>query len=80
MYTGFGLKGRVGHLVEEGHKIKLPRKGIWKYLLKHRAGGQVRPHRFMAPAWDATKGRVRQVLEAKLRSGIEREAALARGS
>jgi hypothetical protein len=79
MYTGYGAKGRVGHLVEEGHEIKLPRRGIWKYLLKHRAGGRVRPYPFMKPAWDATKGRARQVLVAKLRSGIEREAARARG-
>ena len=79
MYTDFGLKGRVGHLVEEGHEIKVPRRGIWKYLLKHRAGGRVRPYPFMKPAWDATKARVKQVMIQKLRSGIEREAALARG-
>ena len=79
MYTGFGLKGRVGHLVEEGHEIKIPRRGIWKYLLKHRAGGRVAGRHIGKAAWDGTVGKAKQVLEAKLRSGIEREAALARG-
>ena len=79
MYTGFGLKGRIGHLVEEGHEIKLPRRGIWKYLLKHRSGGRVAGRHIGKAAWDGTKGQIKQELEAKLRSGIEREAALARG-
>jgi hypothetical protein len=79
MYEGFGLKGRVGHLVEKGHEIKLPRRGMWKHLLKHKAGGRVRPYPFMKPAWDATVARAKQVLVEKLRAGIEREAAAARG-
>jgi len=80
MYTGHGLKGRVGHLVEMGHVIKVPRKGIWRHLLKHKAGGRVRPYPFMKPAWDETASKAKQVLIAKLRAGVEREAALARGS
>lgn len=67
--TRFRGVGHLGHLIEHGHK---------KVLWGRRTGGWVEGSPFMRPAWDANKSRVQQVLIAKLRAGIEREARKAR--
>lgn len=65
----YAFKGNVGHLVERGHK---------KVIFGRRTGGRVPPHPFMKPAWDANVGRAQAILNAKVASGLAREAAKAR--
>ena len=63
-------KNRVAHLVEFGHRLV---RGSKTY-------GEVRPHPFIRPSYDATKREVVQGIERNIVVGVEREAGkLGRG-